>query len=110
MKRLPKKGKAADFVIRHKICCLLWYIERRIGILQNKEEFVFLKKERTSGIPRLKGRVLPGQRVFDQPNVTGFDVHNIAPSPQRCGWHTRQQELHFNIIVKTAACCLCHKY
>lgn len=82
MKRATKKGKAADFVIGHKICCLLWYIERRVEILPNKKEVAFLKKERTVGIPRLKGRVLPGQRVFDQPNVTGFDVHNIAPSPQ----------------------------
>ena len=82
MKGLLKKERAADFVIGHKICCLLWYIERRVEILPNKKKFAFLKKERTGGIPRLKGRVLPGQRVFDQPNVTGFEVHNIAPSPQ----------------------------
>ncbi|WP_300346013.1 hypothetical protein [uncultured Oscillibacter sp.] len=118
MKGALKKEKAADFVIGYKICCLLWYIERRVGVLLGTKRLAFLKRDleplvdkvQSCGIPRLKGRVLPGQGALDQLNATDFEVHNIAPSPQSYGRHTRQQELHFNIIVKTAVCCLCHKY
>ena len=106
MKGALKKEKAADFVIGYKICCLLWYIERRVGVLLGTKRLAFLKRDleplvdkvQSCGIPRLKGRVLPGQGALDQLNATDFEVH------------TRQQELHFNIIVKTAVCCLCHKY
>ena len=75
-------------MIKHKICCLLGYIERRDGIPQGRVGSIAFRyrlpvpayMEWCCGILRLiKGRVLPSQINTGQLNVTDFVVHNIAP-------------------------------
>ncbi len=95
MNKMLKKRAAADSVIEHKICgCLRGHIERgKKVLLDKKRPYIQIPYEDKffSRTPRLKDRVLPGQKVFDQPNATDFVIHNIAPNPQISGWHTRRQ-------------------
>lgn len=95
MNKMLEKRAATDSVIEHKICgYLCGHIERGKKVLLDKKGlYIQIPYENKffSRTPRLKDRVLPGQRVFDQPNATDFVIHNIAPNPQISGWHTRRQ-------------------
>ncbi len=108
--------RAADFVIRHKICCPDKYIERRNGILRGRGRIIAFRyrlpvpahAERSNGIPRLiKGRVLPSQIKTDQLNVTDLVVHNIAPVRNKTDGTQAADIIPILMLCGSIGCRLC---